>query len=233
LFRLAKIEERPSPLVDVETRLWRAFYSKDYYEPVTREVLSLIPKNARSVLSIGCGWGATEARLVEMGLRVVAIPLDPVICGRALDKGVQVVAGDLNTSLEQLKSERFDCFLYLNILHLTRDPIAILSAFSELASEEAKVIIQSPNMLSIPDRWMHIRDGRPFRNLGNYGETGVHLTTVRKIQNWCRHSGLRVDATVAILHKRGQLVRRLAPGFIKLFCMAPEFVVAASRPKLN
>jgi hypothetical protein len=79
LLQVAQNDGRIKPLLPAETRLWRGAYSKDYYEPVTEQVTSLIPKTARNVLSIGCGSGATERWLVEKGLRVAAIPLVPII----------------------------------------------------------------------------------------------------------------------------------------------------------
>ena len=77
MLRIAKNACEPMPLLNTETKLWRAMYSKDYYEPRREEVISMIPQDARSVLSIGCGAGATECSLAERGLRVVALPLDP------------------------------------------------------------------------------------------------------------------------------------------------------------
>ena len=66
----------PTSLFPTETKLKHARHSKNYYEPVSEELYSLIPSRARNVLSVGCGSGALEIRLVEMGVRVVAVPLD-------------------------------------------------------------------------------------------------------------------------------------------------------------
>ena len=68
-------------LCQTQTKLKSPAYSKSYYEPVRPELLSSIPAEVRTLLSVGCEWGATEALLVEKGLSVVAIPLDPVIPG--------------------------------------------------------------------------------------------------------------------------------------------------------
>ena len=127
LLRLAKDECAPVPLLNTETKLWHRMYSKDYYEPRREEVLSVIPPEARSVLSVGCGSGATECWLAERGLRVVAVPLDPVVCGNAAARGVEMVFGDFHVAKKKLHNQRFDCLLFLNVLHLARDPIEVLS----------------------------------------------------------------------------------------------------------
>ena len=98
LLCMAEAKRRSIPLLTAETKLWRGMYSKDYYEPADDEVVSMISQKARSVLSIGCGWGESECKLVEKGLQVVAVPLDPVICGRAAARGVEMVVGDVRYS---------------------------------------------------------------------------------------------------------------------------------------
>ena len=53
-----------------------------------------------------------------------------------------MVFGDFHTAKKKLQNERFDCILYLNVLHLVRDPIEVLSLFRELQSTGSAVIVQ-------------------------------------------------------------------------------------------
>ena len=217
----------PVPLLDTETKLWRSMYSKNYYEPPSEEVISLVPPGARNVLSIGCGSGATECRLAEKGLRVVAVPLDPVICSSATARGIEMVFGNFRAAREKLQYEQFDCVLYSNVLHLVRDPIEVLSMFSDVLSVGAVVLIQTPNMLCVPEVLRRIRNARRYRDLGNYKVTGAHLSSIGKVRDWCRSSGLRIDRTVGILHRRAEFLRSLSAVFVGL-CMSPSFVSVAS-----
>ena len=228
MLRLAEDACTPTPLLNTETKLWRGMYSKDYYEPVSEEVLSMIPPEARSVLSIGCGSSATECWLAERGIRVVAVPLDPVICSSAAARGVEMVFGDFHTAKEKLQNQRFDCLLYLNVLHLARDPVEVLSLFRDALSVESVVIIQAPNMLCVPDIWRRIRNAPRYRGLGNYDLTGTHLSFIGKVRSWCRNSGLRVDRTVGMLHRRAEFLRGLSAGFAGL-SMSPSFVSVARK----
>jgi SAM-dependent methyltransferase len=228
MLRLAKNARIQVPLLDTETRLWRGMYSKDYYEPPSEEVIAMIPPGARSVLSIGCGSGATECRLADRGLRVVAVPLDPVICSSAAARGVEMVFGNFRTAREKIQDERFDCVLYLNVLHLARDPIEVLSLFRDVLSAESVVLIQTPNMLCIPAVWRRIRSARRYRDLGNHDSTPVHLSSPGSVRDWCRNSGLRVDRTVGILHRRAEVLRGLLAGFAGL-SMSPSFVSVARK----
>jgi 2-polyprenyl-3-methyl-5-hydroxy-6-metoxy-1,4-benzoquinol methylase len=240
MLRLAENACAPMPLLKSETKLWRAMYSKDYYEPVNEQVTFMIPPKARSVLSIGCGSGATECWLAERGLRVAAVPLDPVICSSAAARGVEMVFGDFRTAKEKLGNEHFDCLLYLNVLHLVRKPIEVLILFKDLLSVESAVIIESPNMLFGPAIWRRFRNASRFQDLGNYDLTGAHFTSPGKVRRWCHKAGLKIESTMGIFHPRAEVIRNLVPGlvqnlapdFLKLL-MAPKFVTVARKSRMG
>jgi SAM-dependent methyltransferase len=228
MLQLAEDACAPAPLLNTETKLWRRMYSKSYDEPRTEEVLSMIPPEARTVLSVGCGSGETECWLAERGLRVVAVPLDPVVCGRAAARGVEMVLGDFHVAKEKLHNQRFDCLLFLGVLHLARDPVEVLSLFRDNMSMKSLMIIQAPNMLCVPEIWRRIRNASRYRGLGNYGLTGTHFSSIGKVRDWCRKSGLRVERTVGMIHPRAKFLRGLPTGSVEL-SMSPNFVSVARR----
>jgi SAM-dependent methyltransferase len=228
MLRLAKDACAPVPLLNTETKLWRRMYSKGYNEPLSEEVLSMIPPEARTVLSVGCGLGATECRLVERGLRVVAVPLDPVVCARAAERGVEMVFGDFHVAKKKLRKQRFDCLLFLNVLHLARDPVEVLSLFRDTMSMNSVMIIQAPNMLCVPEVWRRIRNPHRYRGLGSHDLSGTHFSSIGKVDDWCGRSGLRVDRTVGVLDHRAEFLRGLPAGSVELL-MSPSFVSVARR----
>ena len=207
MLQLVKNGCMPASLLATETKIWRGMYSKLYYEPPSEEVISMIPSGAGSVLSIGCGSGATECRLAEKGLRVVAVPLDPVICSSAAEKGVKIVLGSFRAAKEQLKDEQFDCVIYSNVLHLVRNPIEVLCLFRETLTDDSVVLIQTPNMMCVPAIWRRIRNPQHYCKLGNYDCAGVHISSSRKVREWCRKSGLKVERILGILHPRAAILR--------------------------
>lgn len=228
LLHIGKAGCKPAALFTTETKLWRGMYSKDYYEPAAEDVISMISQRSRSVLSIGCGWGESECRLAEKGLRVVAVPLDPIICRRAAASGVEMVPGDFRTAKTKLEAEKFDCILYLNVLHLVRNPIEVLSLFRDNLSPKSEVIIQTPNMLSVPAIRSSIRLLSRLQNLPDYDVAGVHFSFIRKVRNWCHRSGLRVDTTLGVFRQGPEPFRNRAYGSNAL-CMAREFITVAQK----
>jgi SAM-dependent methyltransferase len=226
LLKVAADPEALAPLLGTETRLWRCMYSKDYYEPVSEQAIAMIPDHARDVLSIGCGSGCSERRLVEMGYRVVAAPLDAAIASHAAGPGIELVHGDLDAVLAKVESRRFDCVLYQNVLHLAPDPVEMLALFRNVLAPSAVVIIQVPNMLCIPVLWRGARDRRRLHRRGGYKTTGVHFTSTGTIRGWCRRAGLTLDRVVPILHRHAEPIRPVMRGFVGM-SMAPELVLVA------
>jgi SAM-dependent methyltransferase len=213
-------------LYKTDTMLKRCLHSKDCYEPFNECVASLIPKQTRNVLSIGCGSGATEVGLLEKGIKVVALPLDPIISAEAATRGVEMIPGDFIGARAKLDKEKFDCILYLNVLHLLLDPIHVLSLFSDTASERAITIIQVPNLAFYKHVWRGIHAVDSIWNWGAYNRTGVHPTCTRLIRNWCYGSGLRLTKIIHTYPRGVNSEFRIMPGLF-----APELIAIAQNDR--
>jgi 2-polyprenyl-3-methyl-5-hydroxy-6-metoxy-1,4-benzoquinol methylase len=189
---------RPIPLVPVESKLTYRRFSKDCYEKAQREIIDLIPNGTRTLLSVGCGSGATEASMVEQGVRVVAVPADPVFAGSARDKGIEIVEGDVATVRKKLEGEQFDCLLLLDVLHLIQDPGAVISAFVPLLRLGATVIVRVPMALRFATAYRVIRGDQHVRELGNYEATGIHYVSRRIVRRWFGKTGLRIERVASM-----------------------------------
>lgn len=201
-------------LFQTETKFAATWYSKNYYEPARDEVFSAIPVHAKSVLSVGCGWGAIEAGLVGQGKRVVAIPLDPVIAGGLEKAGVELIVGDFETGLNKLAGERFDCLFLSNVLHLLPKPVDVLASFGEHLTENGRVVVVVPNVLRFPTYWKNARGKVQSEVLQGFERTGFHLTSHRILRRWLRESGMKVERIVDILPPHCQKLSRISLGLM-------------------
>jgi SAM-dependent methyltransferase len=230
LLSLEKNGRQAILLFDPETKVPHAKWSKDYYEPAREEVISLVPGSARSVLSIGCGWGATERRLVQRGLRVAGIPIDPIIGSCAEDSGIEMIYGDFETARRKLEKDCFDCILLVDTLHLVSDPVEVLASFTELLSDDGIVIITTPNFASLPVYWRRLTRHPQHKDLGNPEKTGIHLTSRGVISKWLRRCGMVPLVTRGIRSKRAQLIQSVflgLPGSL----LASELLIVGHRKK--
>jgi 2-polyprenyl-3-methyl-5-hydroxy-6-metoxy-1,4-benzoquinol methylase len=228
LIRIDQNAGVPPSLFRPDTKLMGMAYSKDYYEPIKSEIGRLISSSTRSVLSIGCGWGATEVWLSKRGLRVVAVPMDPVISSELEGSEVELVNGDLRKVIEQLAGQRFDCLLMLNMLHLIEDPAGLLRSFSGLMSNQCQVIATVPNLSSVSVLWKRIRRDALLRPLAKYEDSGVHSTSHRVIRRWFRDAGLGVGKFVDLVPKRVEKMRQMALNMMPSL-LASEIIVVGTK----
>lgn len=246
LLRIGKNGSRPARLFDTETTLIDGWYSKDYYEPVQTAAVSMIPRHARTVLSIGCGWGATEISLAKEGLFVTAVPLDPLIPGGVESKGVEIVAGSFSQALKTLAARQFDCLLLSNVLHLVPNPVEILSSFGALLSPGGVVVAVVPhtadimtawktfrkrgrlipNAAELVAGWKAIRKAGRGRELTTYATAGFHAASPKTVRKWFRDSGMHIESFAHLHRLNTQRPGPFALGLLDPW-LAREFVAVA------
>ena len=219
---------KPHPPFQAQTRLMGSRYSKDYYEPVREDVVSLISPKLKNILSLGCAQSATEVRLVERGHRVVAVPMDSVISAGAEDLGVELVNGDFKTARERLAGEQFECFLILGTLHLVPDPVDLLRSFLSILSAGGQVIATMPNTARLSVFVGRICRDKRFLGLGRYKEAGLHLTSKRIASGWFAAAGLKVERSVSVVPASAEMIHRASFGLADSL-LASELIVTARR----
>jgi 2-polyprenyl-3-methyl-5-hydroxy-6-metoxy-1,4-benzoquinol methylase len=200
------------PLFEVESKTLHSRCSKSYYEPYRAELVGLIPPTARSVLSIGCGWGVMEAALLESRKSVTAIPLDSVIAPLAEARGLRVVQGTFESARNQLRDERFDCLLFSHELHLFADPVAVLRDFAPLLGADGCVVASVPNLAQASVTYRRATGDPAYRNLSSYENAGFHLTSRKTLENWFAQSGFKLQQAFYEIPERAKFADRLSLG---------------------
>lgn len=184
-----------STLCEVESKLQRRKWSKGFYDLPSEELLAAVPANARTILSVGCGWGATEAKLRERGSVVTALPLDSVIGADAARLGIEIIYDTLEGSLRSLGSKTFDCVMITNLLHLLPNPAQTLKRMAELVGAGGTLVISGPNF-----EWFRIVGKRLLKKedcekLASYEESGIHARSRAAVIRQVKSHGLnRVQA---------------------------------------
>jgi 2-polyprenyl-3-methyl-5-hydroxy-6-metoxy-1,4-benzoquinol methylase len=228
LLRIAAAGERPTSLFETETKLADARHSKDYYEPVHRDLASQIPEKSRSILSVGCGAGTLEVSLLRSGKVVTAVPIDPVISAGAESKGVEMIQGDFRVAREMLGGRRFDCLIFSNVLHLVPAPTAILSSFGELLREDGALLALAPNLSRLPDWWRKVSGDPRYQEEVAFDKSGVHATSHAVLKDWLAAAGLRCEKILNVLPNSAQNVRRMTLGVADRF-VANEIIAVGKR----
>jgi 2-polyprenyl-3-methyl-5-hydroxy-6-metoxy-1,4-benzoquinol methylase len=184
-------ERRPChELLISEKTLNTAVWNKNYYEACRKDILSRIPCHAREILSIGCGWGATEGILVDKGCQVTAIPLDSVIGRLAEARGIITLPPDFRLSFERLEGTRFDAIILSEMVQHLRSPVDILRKLWTFLKGDGVIVGSVPN-LNLSKRIAGLLLRREWAQVdGCFNDMNLHLTTKSRIKKWLKESKL-------------------------------------------
>jgi SAM-dependent methyltransferase len=218
----ALLQPRKSPyvgasLLEPETKVFHCEWSKDHYEPCRSDLVGMLPPSTRTVLSIGCGWGETEAELVRKGIEVTAIPVDSVIAACAESRGVKVVYGSLEGAVEQLRGQRFDGVLMSGVLHLLEDPMKALRFASSLLAERGVLVATLPTFHRLPFLWLWLQHPSRYQGWRDFQRSGVHPIGRRQARTWFRSAGLSLERISGAIPKRWKSLVALSGGLAEAF----------------
>ena len=121
----------------------------DPYAHVRPEVTRHLPEGMRRLLDVGCGAGAASGAVKDRvpELVVIGIERDAGAAERARGRLDRVHCGDAAEVLGQLLhgAERFDAFLFADVLEHLEDPIGALTLAHRLAAAGATLVASVPN----------------------------------------------------------------------------------------
>jgi len=183
-----------STLCKVESKFLHCKWSKNYYENPSEEVLNLVSDDVKTILSIGCGWGATENRLKQRGAEITALPLDSVIGAAAARLGIEVIHGTLEECLTNLEGRRFDCVLISNLLHLQPNPIEVLQRCSQFVREGGTLVVCNPNFGRIPVMLRRAFGMGDYKKLRSFSLGGINPYGMNLMKRQLKRLGFRTVA---------------------------------------
>jgi SAM-dependent methyltransferase len=188
-----------------ESTFLTGWWSKSYYEKPSEELLASIPDGARNILSIGCGWGATEMILRERGAEISVLPLDSVIGGVAEKPGIEVIHGTWEEGVSRLNGRKFDCVLMTNLIHLFPNPEQVLGKCAQFIREGGSLVLSGPNFNRVHWRIKRTCGIGEFRKLRDFGSSGISVCGPATLARPLREAGLRtaeVKWVDHLIHRR-------------------------------
>jgi 2-polyprenyl-3-methyl-5-hydroxy-6-metoxy-1,4-benzoquinol methylase len=218
-----------SNLCATESRLERGKWSKSYYEEPRNEVLEMVPRDARTILSIGCGSGATECNLKQRGAKVTALPLDSVIGGAGARLGLEVIYGTMEECFNRLEQRNFECVLITELLHLQPDPWQVLDQCCRFVGKGGTLVISGPNFHSLRilgKRALNIGD---YRKLASFEQSGIRTMAAGAIARQLAGAGWEVVATRSFDHTPPRKMVNLRRRMGRL--LAGSWVLSARRSR--
>jgi SAM-dependent methyltransferase len=188
-----KTELPPGPLFEPYPLRDSDRWNKQYYEAQRDDVMDLVPRDARSVLSIGCGCGNTEAVLVNRGIRVTGIPLDAIVSAVVETRGIEILPPDFELASKKLEGRQFDCILILDILQQVRNPVSIMNTYRGFLRDGGAIIVSVPNWnyYGTLRQRLTVRGRAGLECRATARSEGVHRTSKTRVTGWLYESGFR------------------------------------------
>lgn len=164
-----------------------------YYEYCRRDVIAAVPSSAKSVLSVGCAAGVTEAELVKCGIKVVGVEINPEAAKIARQRGLTILEGDVSGIDVNTNDELYDCIIYADILEHLLDPVAVLKRHVEYLKPGGIVYVSIPNFRHYSVFWEQFVKGHVnYKDAGILDRTHLRITTRKMVLAWFEQAGLEL-----------------------------------------
>jgi len=184
-------------------------WDKVYFDNADHNLLSMVSKKRKNILSVGCGYPSTEEVLIRNGHAVTAIPLDPIIGVLSASRGIKTVESNFEKAFQSLKGNMFECIIVSNVLQHLKDPLDLLSRAAELLIPNGEFIISVPNFWYLN----YLREYFPYPIFKKWTYSKSYLTMIDKhhIGNWLRAVG--VNGTDYQYIVRSPFLKKISPSF--------------------
>jgi 2-polyprenyl-3-methyl-5-hydroxy-6-metoxy-1,4-benzoquinol methylase len=203
-----------------------------YFEHFRKDVLAVVPPGAKSVLSVGCGAGRTEAELVKQGIAVVGVEINPQAAQMARQRGIIVLEGDATKIDVNVGFEPYDCILYADVLEHLIDPESLLRRHTDSLRAGGIAYVTVPNFRNCRVFWeLFIRGHIVYRDAGILDRTHIRMTTRKMVLEWFHSAGLEFICEHYITsRRRKRLISACLLGLAREFIADQIALVAAKGP---
>ena len=199
-----------------------------YFSHCRQDILDEVPAVSRTILSVGCGAGATEGELVRSGAKVVGIEMNAGAAAAARQRGLEVIEGDARASAGSLRQTQFDCLIYADVLEHLANPAEVLREHVDLLQPGGTVIISVPNFrYHSVARDLFLKGHVRYTDSGILDRTHLRMTTRRMVEEWLDDVGLApVRHCYRIAMRRERLFGAACFGLLNEFLARQVIVVA-------
>jgi 2-polyprenyl-3-methyl-5-hydroxy-6-metoxy-1,4-benzoquinol methylase len=202
-----------------------------YYEWFRGDVIAAVPVDAKTVLSVGCAAGLTEAELVKRGIKVVGVEINHDAARIARERGLTVLEGDALKIDVNIGYEPYDCIIYADILEHLPDPVSVLQRHIKSLRDSGTVYVSVPNFRNYSVFWeLFVKGHVIYRDNGILDRTHLRITTLRTVLDWFDKAGLVLtNYHYSIMGRRNRLISMCLLGLAREF-LANQIGLVAKKP---
>jgi len=198
-----------------------------YYEWLRSDVISAVPADAKTILSVGCAAGRTEAELVKRGVKVVGVEINPDAAKIARERGLNILEGDASEIDVDVAGGFYDCLIYADVLEHLPDPLSVLQRHVASLKESGTVIVSVPNFRHYSVlRQLFVHGHVRYTDAGILDRTHLRITTGKMVLEWFKLAGLRTTFLKYVIEgRRHRLISAASLGLLREFMASQIFAV--------
>ena len=164
-----------------------------YYKNIRKDILSIVPSDAKNILEIGCAAGMTGNELKKKsGVYVAGVELDHNAAIEAKSLLDDVIEGDIEDIDLPYKNETFDCLLFADILEHLKDPLTVLKKTSKLLKPTGTLIASIPNVQYLGVVSQLIEGNWTYQDEGILDRTHLRFFTYHEIEKLFTDAGYEI-----------------------------------------
>jgi methionine biosynthesis protein MetW len=162
-----------------------------------QQIAAWIPPHAR-VLDLGCGDGSLLAHLISKGASGYGVEIDINNVITCVEKGVDVLQGDLEAGLAGFSDQTFDVVVLSQTIQAMKHVEQIMLDMLRVGRE---VIVSFPNFGYWQNRWQIFQGHMPVSETipyAWYNTPNLHLCMLQDFESFCAKQGIRVVERVVM-----------------------------------
>lgn len=144
--------------------------TNEYYSYARPEMVDFVPKDAKTILDVGCGEGMFALSLSgeNNDLETWGIEINQKIAEIAKKNLDKVLIGDVDKLINELPDSYFDCVIFNDVLEHMVNPYSILAVIKKKLRDNGVVVCSIPNV-------RHVRVLRDllFKKQWKYEDAGI------------------------------------------------------------
>lgn len=167
----------------------------NYFEDGRKEMHRFVPLSATRLLEIGCGNGAFAASLKNSrNVHITAIEAYPPAAEIAQTRLDKVYCSNIESGLESIGSERFDCIILNDVLEHLVDPWDALRRLRKVLKANGSVVASIPNIRYLPvfKEYVFLADWK-YREHGVLDKTHLRFFSRKSLFQLFLSSGYQVE----------------------------------------
>ncbi len=192
---LAPWDGRPDTIMKGQTKVEKQTLKPDYYYANARRNLAeRVPKNAREVLDVGCGNGATGKLIQQLtGARVTGIEIHPEVASVARQALADVHVLDVEADTLPFAPQQFDCILCGDVLEHLINPWNALQKLMAHLKPSGCIVASLPNVRNLGVIGKLLEGSWNYQEYGILDSTHLRFFAKQDMEQLFASAGLRAE----------------------------------------